>query len=72
VFDADSSFAQMDKKIKVEWGKTLPLLLLADSEEEFDDIFLRYSEKINEMGYEELNEEYTRVMQESKRKLGLK
>lgn len=72
VFDADSSFAQIDKKIKVEWGKTLPLLLLADSEKEFDEIFLRYSKKIDEMGYKQLNEEYTRVMQESKRKLGLK
>lgn len=71
VFDADSSFAQMDKKIKLEWGRTLPLLLLADSEKEFDDIFKKYTNKINQLGYERLNEECTRVMQESKRKLGM-
>ena len=71
VFDADSAFAWMDHKIKVEWGKTLPLLLLAESEEAFDQIFKEYKAKKYEMGYEELEKEYTSVMQESKRKLGL-
>ncbi|WP_273232960.1 extracellular solute-binding protein [Herbinix luporum] len=71
VFEADSSFAQIDKKIKLEWGKTLPLLLLAKSEEEFDEIFKNYKDKIYALGFEQLMEEYTRLMQDSKRKLGL-
>ena len=71
VFEADSTFAQIDKKIKREWGKTLPLLLLAESEEEFDLIFNEYRTKKYDMGYEQLLKEYTKVMQESKRKLGL-
>ena len=71
VFEADSSFAQIDKKVKVEWGKTLPLLLLATSEEQFDTILQNYMDRINDMGYEQLIDECTKVMQESKRKLGL-
>lgn len=71
VFETDSSFAQIDKKIKKEWGKTLTLLLLAKSEEEFDLIFNQYKVKKYAMGYEQLLKEYTKVMQESKRKLGM-
>ncbi len=72
VFEADSKYAQMDRKIKLAWGKTLPLLLLADSDEAFDQIFDTYVKEKYELGYEELQQEYTRVMQESKEKLGLK
>lgn len=71
VFATDSEYAATDKKIKEEWGKTLPLLLLADSEEEFDEILKQYKEKKYELGFGELLLEYTRIMQESKEKLGL-
>ncbi|MDF2842607.1 MAG: putative secreted protein [Herbinix sp.] len=47
------------------------MLLLASSEEEFDSILQNYMKKINDMGYEQLIDECTKVMQESKRKLGL-
>jgi hypothetical protein len=46
-------------------------LLLAKSEEEFDEIFKNYKDKIYALGFEQLMEEYTRLMQDSKRKLGL-
>ncbi len=72
VFDADSLYAQLDRKIKLTWGETLPLLLLAETDDEFDSIFNQYVSKKYELGYEELQKEYTRVMQESKEKLGLK
>lgn len=71
VFEADSSFAQIDKKIKLEWGKTLPLLLLAKSEEEFDEIYQNHINKIYDLGLEKLLDEYTKKMYEAKRKLGL-
>jgi len=71
VFNAGSSNAQIDKKIKEEWGKTLPLLLLAKSEEEFDAIFQSYKLKKYDMGFEQLLQEYTKSMLESKQKLGL-
>jgi len=71
VFEADSAFSQMDMKINEEWGQTLPLLLLASSEEEFDQILADYKVKKYELGYGMLQKEYTRVMQESKEKLGL-
>jgi putative aldouronate transport system substrate-binding protein len=71
VFEADSSFAQIDKKVKLEWGKTLPLLLLAASDADFDTILQKYIERIHDMGYDQLIKECTKVMQESKQKLGL-
>lgn len=71
VFETDSAYAEMDKKIKEEWGNTLPLLLLAESDDEFDRILGKYRKKKYELGYAELRGEYTRIMQESKEKLGL-
>lgn len=71
VFEAVSSYAQIDKKIKLEWGKTLPLLLLSKSNEEFDTIYKNYIDKIYNLGFEQLMEECTKVMQESKHKLGM-
>lgn len=71
VFEADSEFAATDKKIKEEWGKTLPLLLLAESEEEFDQVLEDYKQKKYELGFGKLLLEYTKIMQESKEKLGL-
>ncbi|MBO7599817.1 MAG: ABC transporter substrate-binding protein, partial [Lachnospiraceae bacterium] len=53
------------------WGKTLPQLLLAGSDEEFDEILADYLEKRDEIGYALLAEEETRQMNENKKKLGL-
>ena len=53
------------------WGKTLPQLLLAGSDEEFDEILDDYLKKRDEIGYALLAEEETRQMNENKKKLGL-
>ena len=53
------------------WGKTLPQLLLAGSDEEFDEILADYLKKRDEIGYALLAEEETRQMNENKKKLGL-
>ena len=71
VLEADSIFAEMEKKIKEGWGITLPLLLLSESEEEFDQILENYKDVKYEMGYEKLLVEYTRIMKKNKEKLGL-
>lgn len=71
VLEADSVFAEMEKKIKEGWGITLPLLLLSESEEEFDQILENYKDIKYEMGYEKLLVEYTRIMKKNKEKLGL-
>ena len=66
----DSEFAAADQKIKLLWGKTLPELLLADTEEEFDIIFDKYISERNAMGYERLIDESTVMMNSAKEKLG--
>lgn len=53
------------------WGKTLPMLLLAESDEEFDTIFDNYLEKRSALGYEKLAAEETRQIKQNKEKLGI-
>lgn len=53
------------------WSRTLPELLLADSEEEFDRIFESYLEKRESLGYEKVLDEKTKLMHEAKKKLGI-
>lgn len=67
----DTPLANLKNKIDEEWGKTLPLLLLADSEEEFDRELEAYRKKKYDLGFDRLLEEYTKRMEESKKKLGI-
>ena len=53
------------------WSRTLPELLLADSEEEFDRIFESFLEKRESLGYEKVLDEKTKLMHEAKKKLGI-
>ncbi len=53
------------------WGKTLPRLLLASSDEEFDAVFEQYLKDRDAVGYAALMGEETRQMRENKKKLGL-
>ena len=70
VFEADSSFAQIDKKIKLEWERPCPYCFLLNQRKSLMKslkiIRIKYA-----LGFEQLMEEYTRLMQDSKRKLGL-
>lgn len=58
-------------EIKQLWGDTLPRLLLAASEEEFDRILEEYVKKRESLGYEKVMEECTRQIREAKEKLGM-
>lgn len=71
-FDRSTEAGDADVKVKELWSKTLPALLLASTEEEFDEILEEFVRKREELGYSLVLEESTRQMQEIKQKLGLK
>lgn len=70
-FNANTEVGNCDKKIKEAWSQTLPELLLAASEEEFDRILADFVKKREELGFDIVMEESTKQVQESKERLGL-
>lgn len=70
-FPSDSEASDLDTRITNLWGDTLPRLLLAPTEEEFDRVLASYKEERSKMGFERLMELRTQYMLEAKRKLGL-
>ncbi|MGN0156003.1 MAG: extracellular solute-binding protein [Lachnospiraceae bacterium] len=70
-FDSNTVIGNIHSKIKKLWSETLPELLLAPSEEEFDRILENYIRKREELGFEEYREKCTEQMQETKKKLGM-
>lgn len=71
VFEANSEAGIADINIKKLWSETLPKLLLAPTEEEFDLIFDEFVKSRDRMGYHSMMEESTRQMTQAKEKLGL-
>lgn len=71
VLQADSSEAIADEKITRLWSETLPRLLLASSEEEFDTIFAEFVQKREELGFAQVNQKKTEYMNDIKEKLGM-
>jgi len=68
---AESKAAKADDKITKLWSKTLPKLLLAPSEEEFDAILSSFVDEREALGFEMVMEQKTEAMQEAKEKLGM-
>ncbi|MCF0185209.1 MAG: extracellular solute-binding protein [Bacteroidaceae bacterium] len=58
-------------QIELLWSKTLPQLLLAESDERFDEILAEFVEKRADLGFDMLIEEETRQVEENKKRLGL-
>lgn len=56
-------------KIQQEWGKTLPKLLLAESDEEFDKIFNEFLEKREELGHDIVQEYRQKQFEENLEKI---
>jgi putative aldouronate transport system substrate-binding protein len=54
------------------WSETLPMLLLADSDEEFDQIATEAMEQRKRLGFDEIQAHRTEAMQKAKEKLGIK
>jgi len=67
----DSEYGTINKNIDFLWSQTLKKLLLAKTEEEFDSIVLEYVQKRDAYGWEKLQQEMTRQVNENKQKLGL-
>lgn len=67
----DSEEAIISLKISTLWGKILPKLLLASTEEEFNKIFNDFITQRESLGYEKLHNYQQKRMEENKIKLGL-
>ncbi|MGN0352631.1 MAG: extracellular solute-binding protein [Roseburia sp.] len=67
----DSVEANEEDKITKLWSQTLPQLLLAPSEADFDEILQEFVTKREEMGFEEVQQKKTEMMIEAKEKLGI-
>lgn len=63
--------AEEDKKIRRLWSRVLPKLLLASSEEEFDELLADFVSQREEMGYQLVQEAGNEYMNTAKKKLGL-
>ncbi|ROR30425.1 carbohydrate ABC transporter substrate-binding protein (CUT1 family) [Mobilisporobacter senegalensis] len=71
IFENGTDISNAYSQIQQEWGKTLPRLLLADSEKEFDIILEKFKKKRIDLGYDKILEESTKQMNETKKKLGM-
>jgi len=67
----ESAYAKVDAQINKLWSETLPELLLAETEADFDMILADFVAERDALGYEALMEEKTVYMIEAKEKLGL-
>ncbi|MDE7331740.1 MAG: extracellular solute-binding protein [Lachnospiraceae bacterium] len=70
-FDRNSKAGEADANIKKLWSQTLPNLLLAPTEEEFDRILEEFTTEREKLGFALVMEESTRQVQETKEKLSL-
>ena len=69
-FNGDTVLAALEEKQQKIWGDTLPKLLLADSDQEFDRILDEYLKLREENGYGAYAESMTEVYRQNKEKLG--
>ncbi|MCL2045551.1 MAG: extracellular solute-binding protein [Oscillospiraceae bacterium] len=67
---SEPEVADVNWKIREEWGSLLPLLLTAPTEDEFDILYAQYLEKRMEYGYELVLAEWLRLFEEAKQRLG--
>ena len=66
-----SKEAYEDTKIELLWSRTLPRLLLAESEEEFDEIFAFFLQEREAYGFREVQAAKTELMRQAKEKMGI-
>ena len=67
----EANAAEANRLIREEWGRTLPALLLAPDDGEFDRLLEQFVEKRAELGFELVNREWMRLVTEARQKLGL-
>lgn len=71
ILPAGSEAAIIDDKITKLWSETLPKLLLAPSEDEFDALLQEFVRERDSLGYEKVLNASTQYMKEAKEKLGI-
>ncbi|HIU32608.1 MAG TPA: extracellular solute-binding protein [Candidatus Caccousia avistercoris] len=69
--DPDSTEAMDSAELDLLWGRTLPQLLTAESEEQFDQIYEDYVARRDTMGYEAVMAAKTELMNQNKERLGI-
>jgi len=69
--EADTEEADIKNKVDNEWGIVLPKLLLAKSDEEFDQILNDFKQKEADWGYDKVLDKQTELINKNKEKLGL-
>ncbi len=67
----NSDIARIDNQQGILWGRTLRELLLAESDEAFDEILSGYLEERELYDFDRLMEEKTRQMQQNKETMGV-
>lgn len=70
--NVDTEAGHAYQEIQRLWGETLPELLLAPTEEEFDEILESFVERRKEMDFDKVMEESTRQVREAEKKMGLR
>lgn len=68
---ADSDEMDIQTQINNEWGVVLPKLLLAGSDEEFDQVWNEFMQKRQDFGNDQMLAKKTELMNEAKEKLGI-
>lgn len=70
-FGEDAEMTNIYDNLSALWGDTLPRLLLADTEKEFDEILEEYICEREENNYREFCEAVTKLYKANKEKLGI-
>ena len=70
-YSKNEAAAKADTQIKKLWAEILPRLLLAESDEEFDEIVQEFKRRRMDLDYGEWMIESTRQIKENKEKLGM-
>ena len=71
VFDAQTQENQIYTRIKNLWGETLPRLLLAESDEEFDRIIEEFRVNREKLEFDRLQQASTAQIHDNMKRLGL-
>ncbi len=71
ILSSDTQDAYVNDRINKLWSETLVQLLLADSDETFDEILEQYKRKREALGFSELQKKKYEYVKEAKRKLGI-
>lgn len=70
-YDSKTEAGNIESNIGRLWGKTLPRLLLATSEEEFDEILSDFVTQRDALGYDLVCRESKKMIQDAKTRLGM-